>query len=135
MIRHVNKRTILVINRMCWREAGGLRPVGKNNLRQGCDLGFVDAISTNSLFGQKLYPSVYHKSGAYLYYITNRHIFHDGNKRTGLAVALTFLTWNGFNVRRLPPEDTYQFVIDIALNQAPTGRVIDEAADWLETLI
>jgi len=130
MIRYVSKRTILAINRMCWREAGGLKPMGQNNLRQGCDLGFVDTIFTNSLFGKELYPSVHHRSAAYLYYITNRHIFHDGNKRTGLAVALTFLTWNGFASGHLPAEESYQFVVDIASSRDATDTVIDGAAEW-----
>ena len=134
MIRYVNKRTILVINRMCWREVGGLKPIGRNNLRQGCDLGFVDMICTNQLFGKKLYPSIYHQSAAYLYYITNRHIFHDGNKRTGLAVALTFLTWNGFTSGHLPAEKSYQFVVDIASDRDGSEAVINGAADWLATL-
>ena len=33
MTRYVNKRMILVINRMCWRLAGGLEPLGDNNIR------------------------------------------------------------------------------------------------------
>ena len=119
---------------MCWREAGGLKPMGKNNLRQGCNLGFVDTICINEIFGKKLYPSIYHQSAAYLYHITNRHIFHDGNKRTGLAAALTFLTWNGFTSGHLPEEDCYQFVIDIALSRDDSETVINRAADWLKTL-
>ena len=56
MILYVNKRMILVINRMCWRKAGGLAPLGKNNLREGCNLGFVDGIRSNEMFGQTISP-------------------------------------------------------------------------------
>jgi death-on-curing family protein len=134
MIRFVNKRMILVINRMCWREAGGLKPMGKNNLRNGCSLGFVDNICTNEVFGEQRYPTLHHQAAAYLYYISNRHIFHDGNKRTGLAVALTFLTLNGFLSGHLPEEDSYQFVVEIASSQDHSTMVINRTAAWLETL-
>tara|TARA_B100001123_G_C14869887_1_gene851507 strand:+ start:303 stop:716 length:414 start_codon:yes stop_codon:yes gene_type:complete len=134
MILYVNKRMILVINRMCWRKAGGLEPLGKNNLREGCTLSFVDGIHANEMFGQKMYPTMHHQAAAYLYHITKGHIFNDGNKRTGLAVALTFLVWNGLNPGRLPEEDAYQFVVDIASSQDSASTVIDRTALWLESL-
>ena len=134
MIRYVNKRMILVINRMCWREAGGLKPTRKNSLRKGCSLGFVDNIFSNEVFGQKIYPTLHHQAAAYLYHIAKGHIFNDGNKRTGLAVALTFLTWNGFTSGHLPEEDSYQFVVGIASSQDRSEMVINRTAAWLETL-
>ena len=103
-------------------------------MHQVKSLGFVDNICTNEVFGKKLYRSVYHQAAAYLYYISNRHIFHDGNKRTGLAVALTFLTWNGFTSGHLPEEDSYQFVVGIASSQDRSEMVINRIAAWLETL-
>ena len=134
MILYVNKRMILVINRMCWRKAGGLEPLGKNNLREGCSLGFVDGIKVNEMFGQKMYPTLYHQAAAYLYHITKGHIFNDGNKRTGLAVALTFLAWNGLNPGQLPEEDAYQKVVGIASSQDSASTVIDQTAQWLAFL-
>lgn len=134
MILYVNKRMILVINRMCWRKAGGLAPLGKNNLREGCNLGFVDGIRSNEMFGQTMYPTLHHQAAAYLFHITKGHIFNDGNKRTGLAVALTFLSWNGLNPGRLPEEEAYQFVVEIASSQDSTRTVIDRTAAWLESL-
>ena len=134
MTLYVNKRMILAINRMCWKLTGGLEPLGRNNLREGCSLGFVDAIYRNEIFGQKMYPTLYHQAAAYLYHITKGHIFNDGNKRTGLAVALTFLTWNGLNPDRLPEEDSYQFVVKIASNHDSASEVIDRTASWLKSL-
>ena len=134
MIQYINKRMILVINRTCWREAGGLKPRGENNLRKGCSLSFVDNIFSNEVFGQKIYPSLHHQAAAYLYHITKGHIFNDGNKRTGLAVALTFLAWNGFISRHLPEEDSYKFMVGIASSQDDPEIEINRTAAWLETL-
>ena len=134
MIRYVNKRMILVINRMCWRESGGLEPKGKNNLREGCSLGFVDHIFSNEVYGKEIYPSLFHQAAAYLYHIAKGHIFNDGNKRTGLAVALAFLTENGFTLGHLPEEDSYQFVVGIASGQDSKTMVINRTAAWLKTL-
>lgn len=86
------------------------------------------------MFGQKMYPTLYHQTAAYLYHITEGHIFNDGNKRTDLAVALTFLTWNGLNPDRLPEEDSYQFVVNIASNHDSASEVIDRTASWLKSL-
>ena len=79
-------------------------------------------------------PTLHHQAAAYLFHITKGHIFNDGNKRTGLAVALTFLSWNGLNPGRLPEEEAYQFVLEIASSQDSTRTVIDRTAAWLESL-
>ena len=47
-----------------------------------------------SMFGEFLHVSVYDKAAAYLYHIICNHPFVDGNKRSGLVAALTFLEVN-----------------------------------------
>lgn len=39
-------------------------------------------------------------AAAYLFHVVKNHPFVDGNKRTGLAVALTFLEVNGVLIKR-----------------------------------
>ena len=134
MTRHVNKRMILTIIRMCWRLAGGLDPCCSDNLLEGRTLGFVEGIHQNEMFGQTLYPTLYHQAAAYMYYITKGHLFHDGNKRTGLAVALTFLDWNGIRVPKLPEEDSYRFVINVASSQQSANEVIEKSAKWFKSM-
>ena len=46
------------------------------------------------IFGEFLHVSIYDKAAAYLYHIICNHPFVDGNKRSGLVVALTFLEIN-----------------------------------------
>jgi death-on-curing protein len=54
--------------------------------------------------GQDLYPDLVEKAAAYLFFIIGNHPFRDGNKRTGLAAALTFLELNGHSVT-IPQKD------------------------------
>ncbi|MEQ8763382.1 MAG: type II toxin-antitoxin system death-on-curing family toxin [Planctomycetota bacterium] len=41
---------------------------------------------------------IYEMAAAYLFHITRNHPFVDGNKRTGLASALIFLSLNGIEL-------------------------------------
>ena len=134
MTRYVNKRMALAINRMCWRLAGGLEPLGGNNIREGSSLGFIDGIHRNEIFGQELYPTIYHQAAAYMYHIIKDHVFNDGNKRAGLAVALTFLRWNGIRFPTLPEEDSYAFVIEVASSTESASEVIEKIAAWFQEL-
>lgn len=45
-----------------------------------------------------LHNNIYEMGAAYLFHIVNNHPFVDGNKRTGAAVGLVFLDWNGIEV-------------------------------------
>lgn len=48
-------------------------------------------------FGKELYPTIWLKAAFILQKITKKHIFTDGNKRTALLAAITFLKLNGYN--------------------------------------
>jgi death on curing protein len=45
--------------------------------------------------GEFLHEGMYAMASAYLFHIVQNHPFIDGNKRAGLASALTFLGFNG----------------------------------------
>lgn len=51
-----------------------------------------------TMFGEDLHPTIFDKAAAYLYHIVCNHPFVDGNKRTGLVVALTFLRQNQVHI-------------------------------------
>ncbi len=53
----------------------------------------------STMFGEDLHKSVFDKAAAYLYHIVCNHAFLDGNKRTGSACALIFLTENGYQFK------------------------------------
>ena len=48
--------------------------------------------------GEYLHEDLFAMASAYAFHIAEAQAFFDGNKRTGLDAALTFLTLNGFRV-------------------------------------
>jgi death on curing protein len=131
-VRYVNKRMIVVINRLCLEVTGiGMR-ASVTNLRHGASLGFVDQIFHNSVFGDKIYPDIFHQAAAYMFHVIKDHVFVDGNKRTGLACAVTFLQWNNVVFGRFDEEEAYAFVIDVAAGPNDPERVVPRIARWLE---
>lgn len=129
-MRTVNKRMIHVIHRFCMELAGGACTSG-SNLRFGQNLGFVDRIHTNELFGAPLYPDLHHQAAAYMFHIVKNHSFNDGNKRTGLATAITFLEWNGWRMLPLEEDHAFEFVIGVAAGSTVPDDVIPRIATWL----
>jgi len=64
------------------------------------DLGLLEsalAMPQASFGGAFLHADVYEMAAAYLFHIVSNHPFLDGNKRTGTATALFFLTLNGID--------------------------------------
>jgi death-on-curing protein len=49
-----------------------------------------------SFGGTFLHADHYEMAAAYLFHIVSNHPFVDGNKRTGMVAALTFLDINGY---------------------------------------
>ena len=61
-------------------------------------------------------------AAAYLVGFTRSQGFTDGNKRTGLACALVFLSLNGYTLH-VPPPELYALAIRVATNLADDGVV------------
>ena len=51
------------------------------------------------LFGKPIYNDVFLIAAVYCFHIIKNHAFVDGNKRTGLLAALTFLSLNGITLK------------------------------------
>lgn len=124
---------LLVINRMSVELSGGTTTNG-NNIRPGMSLGFVDQIFHNEVFGQALYADIFHQAAAYMFHIIKNHVFIDGNKRTGLAAAITFLGINGQIFAPFDEDDVFDFVIEIAAGQNNPEVQIPKIAEWLQKL-
>ena len=56
-------------------------------------------------------------AAAYMFHIVQNHPFLDGNKRTGLIAALTFLDLNGIEIDA-PGGSLYDLAIAVATGQA-----------------
>jgi death-on-curing protein len=62
------------------------------------DLGALESCAAQprtAVFGQERFSTLFDKAAAYCYFIVRLHPFFDGNKRTGLVAAITFLLENG----------------------------------------
>ena len=65
------------------------------------DLGLLQsavAMPQTGFGGSFAHEFPHEMAAAYLFHIAANHPFVDGNKRTGLAAALTFLEQNGFTL-------------------------------------
>lgn len=72
-----------------------LQTRGSDGLRDLGRLESVLATQTQAVFGEELYKDLFEKAAALCRGIIADHPFVDGNKRTAMLVALTFLEING----------------------------------------
>jgi death-on-curing protein len=63
--------------------------------------------------GQYMHGNLYFMAAVYAYHIIKNHPFIDGNKRTGIFSAITFLEFNDLSID-LGHQQLYQLAIDIA---------------------
>lgn len=77
-----------------------------------------------SMFGEFLHISIYDKAAAYLYHIVCNHPFIDGNKRSGLVAALTFLEVNSV-ILEYDENQLEELVIKVADGKADKAVVAD----------
>lgn len=75
--------------------------------------------------GAFLHKDLFEMAAAYVFHLANNHPFVDGNKRTGLATALTFLRRNGY---RVTGEETElaDMVLEMIVQKRDKAWVADE---------
>lgn len=102
---------------------------GEPNIRDPDGIEACAEAPKASFGGDYLY-GLFGMAAAYITCLTMRHPFVDGNKRTALASALTFLYLNGYSV-----EETYdEHLADLVVNFI-TKKITDvELADTLKDL-
>lgn len=79
------------------------------------DIGLVEsalAMPQAGFGGEYLHGSIFEMAAAYAFHIAENQPFLDGNKRTGLAVALVFLDMNGIIIND-PKGRLYEAMIKI----------------------
>ncbi len=132
--RFVNKRMLVVLNQMSINMAGG-SSMSDSNIRESQNLGFVEKIHVNEIFGQAIYPDIYHQAAAYMFHVIKNHTFNDGNKRTGLLGAVAFLQWNGVVLAPFEEDSSYEFVMDVASGPNDPDSVIPTIAEWFRSVM
>lgn len=78
-----------------------------------------------SFGGELAHPGLFAMAAAYLFHIVSNHPFVDGNKRTGLLVALVFLDLNGITVDH-PSEALYELTMSVAEGRLQKAAVAGE---------
>ncbi len=81
-----------------------------------------------AVFGKTLYPTIFQKAATYAYLIITQHPFADGNKRTGVMSALTFLEVNGYDIVATDDE-----LFDLALHIVTKKPDVADIAEWFAT--
>ncbi len=84
---------------------------GATGLRDAALLESALAMPRATMFGELLHSTIHEQAAAYLFHLVKNHPFVDGNKRVGLAAALTFLGMNGLWV-----ETTNDALVELTLN-------------------
>jgi death on curing protein len=122
---------IVEINRRIIAEFGGIFLAGDNNLANPGSLEHALEEIQGSLFGQELYPTIIEKAAVLGWRIIANHVFHDGNKRTGMEVCYLFLRLNDYEMR-IARDVIDTEIVDMALAIATDKVQLDEFARWLE---
>jgi death-on-curing protein len=118
---YLNKDIVLEIHRLQLEEHGGA-----DGIRDHGGLDSAIAQPQASFGDEDLHATIFDKAAAYAFHLSEAQAFADGNKRVGLASALTFLALNGYEFSEDQPE-FYDAMIAIAKHQ------LDK--DGLSTLI
>ena len=106
--RFLNMSEVLLILQDQIRRYGGTYGVREPGL-----LSSALAMPSASFEGKYLHKDLYEQAAAYAFHICQNHPFIDGNKRTGLATALAFLSLNGIELDD-PNEDLYRLMMEVS---------------------
>lgn len=121
-MKYLSVKDVLLLHNMAVDESGG-----SHGLR---DLGILESAvvrSQASFGGDDLYQDIFLKTGALIHGLLRNHPFVDGNKRTSMFSAMTFLELNGylFNARQ-------KEVVNFALKVENEKLSVEKIAKWLK---
>jgi death on curing protein len=100
--------TIIEVHSLHLERNGGLEGIRDKNL---LDSAVAQPMATFG--GDFLHEDLFAMAAAYLFHIVKNHPFVDGNKRVGLAAALSFLDVNGIAIEQ-PTPSLYDATMDVA---------------------
>lgn len=127
-MRLLTKDEIIFLNQNNVSKYGG-NYVAPQNLLNEARLDYVVEIVEGKLFGESIYPEIYHKAAVYLFNIISGHIFTDGNKRTGLDACLLFLDLNGY---QLNENVTDEILTNFIISVASGSHSLEEVQGWVK---
>ncbi len=122
-MKYLTTEDVLLLHHLSIEKSGG-----SHGLR---DAGLLDAAVHRpqaTFDGDDLYQTLFDKAGALCHSLIKNHAFVDGNKRTSLLSAMTFLELNG-NVFTCSQEELVEFGLKIDNeNVSP-----EDIASWLRS--
>jgi len=124
-LKVLTRADIITINRRMIQLFGGIYFQNDDNLANPRSLDYVLEAIQGSLFGRELFPTILEKAAAIGFRTITRHVFHDGNKRTGMEACRLFLEQNGY-LMRIDRE-----VVDVAIKIASNQFSLEEFGQWL----
>lgn len=121
-MKYLTSEDVLLLHNMAVDESGG-----SHGLR---DLGLLESAVARpqaSFGNQDLYSNIFLKAGALVHGLLRNHPFVDGNKRTSMYSAMTFLELNGYQFKAEQKE-----VVNFALKVENDRLSVEEIAKWLK---
>lgn len=121
-MKYLTVKDVLLLHNLAIDESGG-----SHGLR---DLGLLESAVARpqaSFGGEDLYPTIFIKAGALVHSLLRNHPFVDGNKRTSMYSAMTFLELNGYRFIAKQKE-----VVNFALRVENEKLPVEEIAKWLK---
>ena len=121
-MKYLSAKDVLLLHNMAVDESGG-----SHGLR---DLGLLESAVARpeaSFGGEDLYQDIFLKAAALIHSLLRNHPFVDGNKRTSMFSAMTFLELNGYWF-----ESKQKEVVNFALKVENEKLSVEEIAKWLK---
>jgi death-on-curing protein len=128
---YLTEDEIISINKDMILSFGGVYYEGVCNVKNDNSFKYLIAAPVMETFGVPRYPDVFRKAAAYLFFIIKDHIFCDGNKRTGMMAAFTFLDVNGVEITGNIKTSR---IVNYAERIASCKPNIDNIARWLRNV-
>jgi death-on-curing protein len=98
---------------------------GSAEVRDPGLLASAVAMPSMGFGGEFLHDGPFAMAAAYLFHIVKNHPFVDGNKRTGLDAALTFLKLNGVELGEPDDERLYDATMAVAEGRMSKAELTD----------
>jgi death-on-curing protein len=133
-VRFPTREHIILINRRQIDAYGGMF-IPPDNIKNNGSLEWVlDAIQY-PLFTVNMYPTIAEKASALAWTIITGHVFHDGNKRTGMSAMDLLLRLNGYRL-----DAAHEEIVKIAIRAGSARDLVqhcnlEEFTRWVRDRI
>ena len=122
-MKYLSTEDVLLLHHLAVEASGG-----SHGLRDIGLLASAIARPTASFDGKSLYPTIFLKAAALLHSLLRNHAFVDGNKRTSMLAAMTFLELNGY-IFIADQEEIVEYAVSIENDKLS----VESISSWLKS--